>query len=283
MAGMALSDPATHAEVAERLSARRTTMTRASGARCCSPSPPSETRSAAKSRRCIERAKRPWPAAALTARRPRLLVVMQCVLLYADELDLALRVMREARSLAEEHGAPGELRARLGRDSRVLHDMGRLLEAEADARRPGRSAPRTSPSPGPMRPALAKVLLKRGDLAAAETALSEAGFDRSTYRGRCSRPTRSPPMALSTWPKVIRRRHWPTSSPSATSLSRRGAETPPSRAGDRGRRSRWSTSAAGRGSHPREEELELSKAWGAPTMIGRSLRASASSREVRAG
>jgi ATP/maltotriose-dependent transcriptional regulator MalT len=130
--------------------------------------------------RCIERAEQAMsgPEFLTEEASTSFLVVIQ-VLLYADQLDPALRVMKEARSLAERRGSPGSYALASTGIARVLHDMGRLLEAEADIDGVLEACPEDQPvARAYLATTLAHVLLKRGDLAAAERALAQAGFDR---------------------------------------------------------------------------------------------------------
>ena len=197
------------------------------------------------------------------------------VLLYADQLDLVLRVMREARSLAEERGSPGSYALASTGIVRVLHDMGRLLEAEADIDGVLEACPEDQPvARAYLATTLAHVLLKRGDLAAAERALAEGGFDRSSV----------PRSLLAANPLTVHgllhsaQGDWQGALADfvaiADLLEPAGCRNPAI--------ARWRSGAAlalvhlGRQDEARtlaEEELDLSRAWGAPTMIGRSLRA----------
>ena len=135
--------------------------------------------------RCIERARAGAgrPHAAGREVSPALVAAV-LTLVYADELDLALQVSQEGRSLAEDARRPRELRPRLGRHGSRAARHGSA--AGGGGRRQRR--PRRCPANQPVARAyaagsLVKVLLKRGDLAAAETALAEAGVDSGHVPG----------------------------------------------------------------------------------------------------
>jgi DNA-binding CsgD family transcriptional regulator/tetratricopeptide (TPR) repeat protein len=180
LAGMALSSPATHARVADRL------------ARSVDPSDESvggkmllafaayrDTLRGEARARCVERATVALDGGALLAAElSPALVSAVLTLVYTDELELALRVSQEGRSLAEQHGAPASFALASAGVARVLHDMGRLLEAEAVgsvglAACPATHAVARAYAAG----SVVKVLVKRGDLEGAAAALAEAGLD----------------------------------------------------------------------------------------------------------
>jgi DNA-binding CsgD family transcriptional regulator len=277
IAGMALSGPATHAEVEERLARTVDENDESFGGKMLLAFAAYRDTLRGEARaRCVERTRRALAGGTLLAGEVSpALVAAVLTLVYADELDLALRVAQEGRSLAEEHGDPASFALASAGVARVLHDKGRLLEAEAVggvglAACPANQAVARAYAAG----SVVKVLLKRGDLTGAEAALSAAGLDSGHVPGslHAADPLNAlgslhlvqgqPAAALDDF-LAIRDLvepagcHNPAVAPwrsgaalALLQLSRRDEALPLAR-----------------------EELELSRAWGAPTTVGRSLRA----------
>ena len=275
--GMALSSPATHAEVAERLARTADTSDESVGGKMLLAFAAYRDTLRGEARtRCIERATAALDGRALLAEEVSpALVAAVLTLVYADELGLALQVSQEGHSLAETHGAPASFALASAGVARVLHDMGRLLEAEAVASVGLAACPANQPvARAYAAGSLVKVLLKRGDLAAAETALDEAGVDSGHVPG--SLHAADPLNALGSL-------HLAQGHPAAALADFLAIRDLVEPAGCRNPAvAPWRSGAAlallhlGRRDEAlplASEELELSRAWGAPTTVGRSLRA----------
>ena len=276
LAGIALSSPLTHAAVAERLTRTPDATDQSVGAKMLLAFSAFRDTLRGESRAlCIARAKEALEGGELLAEEAStaFLAVVQ-TLIYADELDLALLVSREARSLAEARGAPASFATASAAMVRVLHDMGRLLEAEAIGAAGLAACPRNQPvAKAYAVTTLAHVLLKRGDLAAAESTLAEADLD-SAHVPR-SLLAANPLMVHG----LVHLAQGDAHAALGDFLAIRDLLEPSACRNPAVARWRSGAALAFLQLGTREEalylaqtELELSRSWGAPAMLGRSLR-----------
>lgn len=278
LVGIDLSDVATHATGARRLSQMPEPTAETMGGKILLAfAAYLDTYRGIDRERCVERAQQALAGDALFIEEEASMscLAARIVLLYADRLDLYERASDRLRSLAKDRGAAASFAFGSAGLARVLADRGLLHEAEAEARTGLGACPDGQPIVkayvGSM---LAYVLLKRGDLDGAAAALVQGGLDRGdpprslhtlipvAFRGRLHLAQHRPAAALADFQAVgdllesIGCRN-----PAVSRSWRSAAALAYLELGDRDHAWRLA-----------REELPLARTWGAPSFIGEALR-----------
>lgn len=277
LAGIALTSPVTHAVVAERLSHLEDAADESVAGKTLLGFAAFRDMLRGEARnRCIDRAREALAGGALLEREVTPSLVAVAVTLFAaDEPGVVMRLAQQARSLAEARGAPTGFALASAAIARVYHDKGSLFEAEAFGAVGLEACPQNEAlAKAYVVATMAWVHLKRGDLAAAEASLSRADLDRShvptslhaanplSCHGFLHLAQGKPEAALEDFRAVGELMEPAGCRNPAFAPWRSGTALALMQLGEREEARRLA-----------EEEVELARSWGAPTAIGRSLRA----------